>query len=105
MFHERPRHLHASILIAGIVLAIMVLPTISAISREVFLQVPRDHIEAALALGATRWEMVRMAIFPFARAASMCARGVWTKTSRVIAEIVGSTMIARTMPAIMIERV
>ena len=56
-----------SILNAGIVLAIMVLPTISAITREVFLQVPRAHIEASLALGATRWEMVRQAIFPFAR--------------------------------------
>ncbi len=56
-----------SILIAGVVLAIMVLPTISAISREVFLQVPRTHIEASLALGATRWEMVRQAIFPFAK--------------------------------------
>jgi len=56
-----------SILIAGVVLAIMVLPTISAISREVFFQVPRTHIEASLALGATRWEMVRMAILPFAR--------------------------------------
>jgi len=56
-----------SIMIAGIVLAIMVLPTISAITREVFVQAPRMHIEAALALGATRWEMVRMAIFPFAR--------------------------------------
>jgi phosphate transport system permease protein len=56
-----------SILIAGVVLAIMILPTISAISREVFVQVPRAHIEASLALGATRWEMVRQAIFPFAR--------------------------------------
>jgi len=56
-----------SIMIAGTVLAIMVLPTISAISREVFVQVPREHIEAALALGATRWEMVRMAVFPFSR--------------------------------------
>jgi phosphate transport system permease protein len=56
-----------SLLNAGIVLAIMILPTISAISREVFLQVPRTHIEASLALGATRWEMVRMAIFPFSR--------------------------------------
>ncbi len=56
-----------SILIAGVVLAIMVLPTISALSREIFLQVPRDHIEASLALGATRWEMVRQAIFPFAK--------------------------------------
>jgi phosphate transport system permease protein len=56
-----------SILIASVVLAIMILPTISAISREVFVQVPRTHIEASLALGATRWEMVRLAIFPFAR--------------------------------------
>jgi phosphate transport system permease protein len=56
-----------SIMNAGIVLAIMILPTISAISREVFIQTPRAHIEASLALGATRWEMVRMAIFPFAK--------------------------------------
>lgn len=56
-----------SILMAGLVLAIMVLPTVSAISREVFLQVPRMHVEAALALGATRWEMIKMAVFPFSR--------------------------------------
>ncbi len=56
-----------SIFIASVVLAIMILPTISAITREVFVQVPRAHIEASLALGATRWEMVRLAIFPFAR--------------------------------------
>jgi phosphate transport system permease protein len=56
-----------SIAVASIVLAIMILPTVSAISREVFLQVPRGHIEAALALGATRWEMVRTAIIPFGK--------------------------------------
>lgn len=56
-----------SLFIAGVVLAIMVLPTVSAVSREVFVQVPRAHVEGALALGATRWEMVRMAVFPFAR--------------------------------------
>jgi phosphate transport system permease protein len=56
-----------SIFIAGVVLAIMILPTISALSREVFTQVPRGNIEASLALGATRWEMVRQAIFPFAK--------------------------------------
>ena len=56
-----------SIMIAGLVLAIMVLPTVSAISREVFLQVPTGHIESSLALGATRWEMIRMAVFPFSR--------------------------------------
>ena len=56
-----------SILIAGVVLAIMILPTISALSREVLTQVPSSTIEASLALGATRWEMVRQAMFPFAR--------------------------------------
>lgn len=44
----------------------MVLPIITAISREVFLQTPRLHEEASLALGATRWEMIRQAVLPFA---------------------------------------
>jgi phosphate transport system permease protein len=57
-----------TILTAAIVLAVMVLPVITAICREVFLQTPVLHEEAALALGATRWEMVRMTVFPFARA-------------------------------------
>ncbi len=56
-----------TILTAAMVLAVMVLPIITAICREVFLQTPRLHEEAALALGATRWEMVRMAVLPFAR--------------------------------------
>lgn len=62
-----------TILTAGIVLAVMVLPIITAICREVFLQTPVLHEEAALALGATRWEMVRMAVFPFARAGMISA--------------------------------
>ncbi len=52
---------------AGIVLAIMIIPIITAVTREVFLQTPTLHEEAALAMGATRWEMVRMAVFPFGR--------------------------------------
>jgi phosphate transport system permease protein len=56
-----------TMLTAGLVLAIMILPIISAISREVFLQVPSLHREAALALGATRWEMIRMAVFPYGK--------------------------------------
>ncbi|MQA87843.1 MAG: phosphate ABC transporter permease subunit PstC [Streptosporangiales bacterium] len=56
-----------TMLTAGVVLAIMILPIIAAVSREVFLQVPRDHEEAALALGATRWEMIRAAVLPFGR--------------------------------------
>jgi phosphate transport system permease protein len=51
----------------GLVLAVMILPIISAIAREVFLQVPSLHREAALALGATRWEMIRIAVLPYGR--------------------------------------
>jgi len=62
-----------SIMIASIVLAIMILPTVSAISREVFVQVPRAHVEAALALGATRWEMIRTAVLPYGRSGMISA--------------------------------
>ncbi len=57
----------------GVVLAVMILPIITAICREVFLQTPRLHEEAALALGATQWEMVRMAVLPFARSGMVSA--------------------------------
>ena len=54
-----------TILTVAIVLAVMVLPIITAVCREVFLQTPRLHEEAALALGATRWEMIQIAVLPF----------------------------------------
>ncbi|MGO4957878.1 phosphate ABC transporter permease subunit PstC [Luteococcus sp. Sow4_B9] len=54
-----------TILTASIVLAVMVLPIITALTREVFLQTPRLHKEASLALGATKWEMIRQAVLPF----------------------------------------
>ncbi len=57
----------------GVVLAVMILPIVTAVSREVFLQTPRLHEEAALALGATRWEMVRMAVLPFGRSGVISA--------------------------------
>ena len=56
-----------TILTAGIVLAVMVLPIMAAINREVFLQTPPLHEEAALALGATRWEMIRMSVIPYGK--------------------------------------
>ena len=55
------------LLTAGIILAIMITPTISAISREVFTNVPSQIREASLALGATRWEMIKMAVFETSR--------------------------------------
>ena len=56
-----------SIFLASVVLAIMILPIIAALSREIFLQVPPGNREAAYALGATRWEMIRTAVLPFSR--------------------------------------
>ena len=68
-----------TIFFIGIVLAIMVLPIITALSREVFDQTPTAHKEGALALGATHWEMIRTAVLPFGRpgviSASMLALG------------------------------
>jgi phosphate transport system permease protein len=67
-----------TILTAAIVLAIMCLPIITAITREIFVQTPKLHEEAALALGATRWEMIRIAVLPYARSGivSACMLGL-----------------------------
>jgi phosphate transport system permease protein len=62
-----------TILTAAIVLAVMILPIMTAICREIFLQAPVLHEEAALALGATRWEMIRLAVLPFGRAGIVSA--------------------------------
>lgn len=62
-----------TILTAGVVLAVMILPIITAISREIFLQAPRLQEEAALALGATRWEMIRLAVLPYGRSGVISA--------------------------------
>lgn len=58
---------------AGIVLAVMILPIITAITREIFDQTPRTQIEGALALGATRWEVVKTVVFPFGKAGYVSA--------------------------------
>ncbi len=58
---------------ASLVLAVMILPIVTATIREVFLQTPRLHEEASLALGATRWEMVQQAVLPFARSGIISA--------------------------------
>lgn len=62
-----------TIFTAALVLAVMVVPIITAICREIFLQTPVLHEEAALALGATRWEMICMAVFPFGRSGIISA--------------------------------
>ncbi|OLT46348.1 phosphate ABC transporter permease subunit PstC [Saccharomonospora sp. CUA-673] len=67
MFEGPPSNTGRTMLVVIIVLAVMVLPIITAVVREAFAQTPALHEEAALALGATRWEMIRMAALPFGR--------------------------------------
>jgi len=85
-----------TIFFIGIVLSIMVLPIVTALSREVFDQTPTTHKEAALALGATRWEMIRTAVLPFGRpgviSAAMLALG------RALGETIAVTFIVSTLP-------
>jgi phosphate transport system permease protein len=75
-----------SILTVAIVLAVMILPIITALSREIFLQTPRLHEEAALALGATRWEMIKVAVLPFGRP------GIISATMLGLGRALGETM-------------
>lgn len=67
-FYRNPDDLYGkSVFAASVVLALMILPIVAAVSREVFRQVPRDLREASLALGATRWEMIRTSVLPASR--------------------------------------
>lgn len=66
-FFESASTTGRTLLTASLVLAVMILPIITSVSREVFLQTPRLHEEAALALGATKWEMIKTTVLPFGR--------------------------------------
>jgi phosphate transport system permease protein len=87
-----------SMLTAAIVLAIMILPIISSISREVFLQVPSANVEAALALGATRWEVIRMAVLPFGRSGMVSA--AMLGLGRALGETIAVALVLSTAPGI-----
>lgn len=73
LFSGQPSSTGSTIMAGAVVLAVMILPIISSISREIFLQTPRLNEEAALALGATRWEMIRLAVLPYARSGMVSA--------------------------------
>ncbi|HEY6089022.1 MAG TPA: phosphate ABC transporter permease subunit PstC [Gemmatimonadaceae bacterium] len=87
-----------SMLAAGIILAIMALPYISSVSREVLLAVPRSQREAALALGATRWEMIRDAVVPYAK--SGIIGGIMLGLGRALGETMAVTMVIGNRPEI-----
>jgi len=80
-----------TILTAGIVLAIMALPIITAITREIFAQTPRLQREAALALGATRWEMIQLAVLPYSRSGIVSA--VMLGLGRALGETMAVAMV------------
>ncbi len=85
-------------LTAGIVLAIMVIPYIISVSREILLSVPRDQREAALALGATRWESTWKVVVPFARAGIMGS--IFLALARALGETMAVTMVIGNTPTI-----
>ncbi|MFZ0579631.1 MAG: phosphate ABC transporter permease subunit PstC [Candidatus Acidiferrales bacterium] len=85
-------------LTAGIVLAIMVVPFIISVSREVLLTVPREQREAAMALGATRWESTWQAVVPWARTGIMGS--VFLALARALGETMAVTMVIGNDPKI-----
>ena len=87
-----------SMLSAGVILAIMILPFISAVTREVLLAVPQSQRDAALALGATRWEMIRDAVLPYAR--SGIIGGIILGLGRALGETMAVTMLIGNRPEI-----
>ncbi|MGH9454539.1 MAG: phosphate ABC transporter permease subunit PstC [Terriglobia bacterium] len=83
-------------LTAGVVLAIMAIPYIISVSREVLLSVPRDQREAALALGATRWESTWKVVVPFARTGIMGS--IFLALARALGETMAVTMVIGNAP-------
>ncbi|SEO37208.1 phosphate ABC transporter permease subunit PstC [Actinacidiphila rubida] len=92
IFHKSdPNSAARSLFTVGILLAIMILPIITNVSREVINQVPKMHQEAALALGATRWEVIRLSVLPFARS------GVISASMLGLGRALGETMAVATV--------
>jgi phosphate transport system permease protein len=85
-------------LTAGIVLAIMVIPYIISVSREVLLSVPRDQREAALSLGSTRWEATWKVVVPFARGGILGS--IFLALARALGETMAVTMVIGNTPSI-----
>ena len=84
-----------TVFVGAVVLAIMILPIITAISREVFQRTPRANAEAAWALGATRWEMIRLTVLPYGRAGVIS--GAMLGLGRALGETIAITLILSTV--------
>ncbi|MFD3595876.1 phosphate ABC transporter permease subunit PstC [Nocardia sp. NPDC058640] len=83
-----------TIFTAGVVLAVMILPIITSVAREVFALTPRAHIEAAQALGATKWEVVRMTVLPYGRSGVIA--GSMLGLGRALGETIAVLVVLRT---------
>ncbi|MEU1545991.1 MULTISPECIES: phosphate ABC transporter permease subunit PstC [Nocardia] len=83
-----------TIFTAGVVLAVMILPIITSVSREVFNLTPRAHIEAAQALGATKWEVVRMTVLPYGRSGMIA--GAMLGLGRALGETIAVLIVLKT---------
>jgi phosphate transport system permease protein len=82
-----------TIFTAGVVLAVMILPIITSVSREVFSLTPKGHVEAAQALGATKWEVIRITVYPYGRSGMIA--GSMLGLGRALGETVAVLIILR----------
>jgi phosphate transport system permease protein len=105
IFAGRPFGL--DILTAGVILAIMIIPTVSAVSREVMLAVPNAQREAAYAIGATKWEVFRRAVIPYARSglfgASILGLGRAVGETMAVTMVIGNAVGAAALPTSLLQ--
>lgn len=96
IFGGSPSPTGRTIVTAGVVLSVMVLPIITSVCREIFIQTPKLHEEAALALGATRWEMITMTVLPFARGGIIS--GIMLGLGRALGETMAVVLVLSSGP-------
>lgn len=88
----------SSMFTAGVVLAIMILPIVAAIAREIYRQTPSEQVEAAYALGATKWEMIRLAVLPYGRNGVTSA--IILGFGRALGETIAVAIVLTTVPGL-----
>jgi len=105
IFSGRPFGL--DVLTAGVILAIMIIPTVSAVSREVMMAVPNAQREAAYAIGATKWEVFRHAVVPYARSglfgASILGLGRAVGETMAVTMVIGNAVGAAALPTSLLQ--
>ncbi|MCL1837833.1 MAG: phosphate ABC transporter permease subunit PstC [Propionibacteriaceae bacterium] len=98
LFAGEPSATGRTILTAGLVLAVMIMPIMTAISREVFAQAPKELREASIALGATKWEMIRMVVLPYGRSGMIS--GAMLALGRALGETMAVAMVLSAVPGL-----